>query len=425
MRSFLQSRGALERHQLEKLRHLVSALAATNGFYSARLGGALVPESLGDYAERVPFTTKSELVRDQAAHPPYGTNLTYPIECYTRFNQTSGTTGKPLRWLDTPEDWEWMLDCWAGVYGAAGAHAADRVFFPFSFGPFLGFWVAFEAATRMGCLAIPGGGMRTPARLKAILDNEVTVLCSTPTYAVHLAHVALAEHIDLTRSKVRCIIVAGEPGGSIPSTRALIESLWPGARVVDHHGMTEIGPVSYECPERRGVLHVMEAAYFAEVIDPDRLVPVARGERGELVLTNLGRVGSPILRYRTGDIVQPALAERCACGSYELALEGGILGRTDDMLVVRGVNLFPSAVEDVLRSCGRIAEFQVETTANHCLPQMSIQVEPEPGVSDAEALASRVAAAIHSSFGLRVTVTAVPPGSLPRFEAKARRWKRV
>lgn len=424
MRSF-RSRVETELHQLDRLQKLVSALRAGNRFYEPRLRDAARLESLADFTARVSFTTKPELAADQAAHPPFGTNLTYSVECYTRFNQTSGTTGKPMRWLDTAESWSWMLDCWTGVYEAAGANSADRVFFPFSFGPFLGFWVAFEAATRMGCLAIPGGGMRSPARLKAIFDNEVTVLCATPTYAVHLAHVAAAERIDLARSKVRSIIVAGEPGGSIPSTRALIESLWPGARVVDHHGMTEIGPVSYECPERRGVLHVMEAGYFAEVVHPDRLTGVPRGERGELILTNLGRTGSPILRYRTGDIVQPASAERCICGSYELALEGGILGRSDDMLVIRGVNLFPSAIEEVLRSCGGIAEYQVETTTNRALPQMSIQVEPEPGIRDGEALASRVAAAIHVSFALRVNVTAVPHGTLPRFEAKAKRWKRI
>src|SRR6185503_14726938 len=117
----------------------------------------------------------------------------------------------------------------------------DHVFFPFSFGPFLGFWLAFDAAARMGCLTIPGGGMRSAARLQTILDNQVTVLCATPTYAVRLAEVAAEEGIDLRDAKVRTIIVAGEPGGSIPATRSFIESLWTGARVIDHHGMTEIG----------------------------------------------------------------------------------------------------------------------------------------------------------------------------------------
>src|SRR5207249_104948 len=162
---------------------------------------------------------------------------------------------------------------------------------------------------------IAGGGMRSAGRLKTIIDNEVTVLCATPSYALRLAEVAAEEGMDLSAAKVRRIIVAGEPGGSIPATRALIESLWPGARVLDHHGMTEIGPVSYECPERKGVLHIMEQAYFPEVIDPNSLETVGPGGTGELVLTNLGRLGSPLLRYRTGDIVRRAGEAGCQCGS--------------------------------------------------------------------------------------------------------------
>jgi phenylacetate-CoA ligase len=206
---------------------------------------------------------------------------------------------------------------------------------------------------------------------------------------------------------VRTIIVAGEPGGSIPATRSRIEELWPGARVVDHHGMTEVGPVTYECPERRGVLHVMELGYIAEVL-----------ETGELVLTNLGRTGSPLLRYRTGDIVRRAAEERCVCGSYELALEGGILARSDEMVVVRGVNLYPSAVEEVVRSCG-VVEFRVETYTDRALKEMSVQVE---GPGDPAALCHRVTHALQSAFGLRVSVSCVDPGTLPRFEAKAKRW---
>ena len=153
------------------------------------------------------------------------------------------------------------------------------------------------------------------------------------------------------------VIVAGEPGGSVPATRAHISTLWRGARVVDHHGMTEIGPVSYGCPKRPGVLHIVADSYIPEVIDPLTLQPVSRGVTGELVLTNLGRLGSPLIRYRTSDIVRAATEDRCVCGTGDLALEGGILGRTDDMLLVRGVNVYPAAVENILRGfevCGRV-----------------------------------------------------------------------
>jgi phenylacetate-CoA ligase len=411
---------------LSQVNALLRAVLASNEFYRRKLRAAGLRNevsSLTDFMERAPFTTKAELVEDQAAHPPYGTNLTCPVERYSRFNQTSGTTGAPMRWLDTRESWDWMLDCWTRVYQAAGVVPGDRVFFPFSFGPFLGFWVAFEAATRMGCLSIPGGGMRSAARLRTILDNSVTILCATPTYAVRLAEVAAEERIDLKNSRVRRIIVAGEPGGSIPATRTLIESLWPGARVVDHHGMTETGPVSYECPERRGVLHIIESAYVAEVVDLKTLRPVEPGESGELVLTNLGRTGSPLLRYRTGDLVRRAAQAACECGSKEMALEGGILGRTDEMVVVRGVNLYPSAVEGILRSTGGVGEFRVEIFTERALPEMSIEIEPA-GDWVTDHIVDRVATALQNAFNLRVSVRSVPCGTLPRFEAKAKRWFR-
>jgi phenylacetate-CoA ligase len=317
-----------------------------------------------------------------------------------------------------------MIDCWLRVFGAAGISRGDRIFFPFSFGPFLGFWLAFEAAARIGCLVIPGGGMRSPARLRSILDNEVTVICITPSYAVHLAEIARAEAIELSLSRVRRIIVAGEPGGSIPATRALIEKLWLGARVVDHHGMTEIGPVTYECPLRPCTLHVMEAAFFPEIIHIETGLPVAPGEMGELVLTNLGRLGSPLLRYRTGDIVRRAERPLCECGSSEVALDGGILARSDDMVVVRGVNVYPSAVEDVLRFCG-VTEFRVEISVESSLTEMSIRIEPASELDDPAALAARVATALRNALSLRVRVEPVPHGTLPRFEGKSSRWIRT
>src|SRR5207244_4421141 len=172
--------------------------------------------------------------------------------------------------------------------------------------------------------------------------------------------------IDLRSARVKTIIVAGEPGGSVPALRARLQELWHGARVFDHHGMTETGPVTHECPKRPGVLHVLEPAYFAEVIDPASGKPVVSGQKGELVLTTLGRIGSPLLRYRTGDLVKPIPQnstldhQPCLCGRHTLALEGGILGRVDDMVVVRGVNIFPTAVEDIIRARGEVAAYQVK-----------------------------------------------------------------
>lgn len=420
------SRAAITTGQLEQLRSLVAELFPGNKFYSQKLNAIGVTfdiASLEDFSRRFPFTAKTELIQDQLAHPPFGTNLTYPLDRYTRFHQTSGTTGVPLRWLDTPESWDWMLDSWAAIYAAAGAGRGDRIYFAFSFGPFIGFWMAFEAAARMGALCLPGGGMSSAARLRGILDNGATVLCCTPTYALRLAEVAAAEKIDLSRSRVKTIIVAGEPGGSIPAIRARLEKLWPGARMFDHHGMTEVGPVSYECPVRPGVLHVIESAYCAEIIEPATGKPVLPGQAGELVLTPLGRTGSPLLRYRTGDLVKSETGP-CRCGRHEMALVGGILGRTDDMVVVRGVNIYPSAVEEIIRAVDGVSEYQVRVSTARALTELSLQIEPEPGCTDAAGLADRLEKSFQTHFALRVPVTTVPWGTLPRFEMKANRWVR-
>jgi phenylacetate-CoA ligase len=422
------SRAEIEGSQLEQLRSLVAELFPANPFYSRKLGAAGITfdiGSLADFSSRFPFTTKHEVVEDQRVHPPFGTNLTYPLERYTRFHQTSGTTGTPLRWLDTPESWEWMLESWGEVYRAAGVTASDRIFFAFSFGPFVGFWMAFEAGSRLGALCLPGGGMGSAARLCAIIDNGVTVLCCTPTYAVRLAEVAAQDQIDLRRARVRTIIVAGEPGGSLPAMRARLAALWPGARLFDHHGMTEVGPVTHECPARPGVLHVIESAYYAEIIDPITGQAVPPRQPGELVLTPLGRTGSPLLRYRTGDLVRAEpTGARCVCGRCDLALPGGILGRTDDMIIVRGVNVYPSAVDEILRANESVAEYQVRVSETESLLEISIEIEPRPGCTDVDALVNRLEKTFETGFALRIPVTAMPPGSLPRFEMKARRWVR-
>ena len=423
-----RARAALESDQLTRLRWLVAELVPGNGFYAPRLRDAGLDRgelrSLADFTSRLPLTTKAELVADQRQNPPYGSNLTYPLERYVRFHQTSGTSGQPLRWLDTAESWDWMLGAWMRVFEAAGLVPADRLFFPFSFGPYLGFWAAFDAASRYGCLALPGGGMTSKARLKVLVETGATAICATPTYAIHLAEVAAGVGVDLARSKVHTVIVAGEPGGAVPATRERIASLWGGARVMDHHGMTEVGPVSFPNPRHPGVLHVMESSYLAEVIDPESGRALPAGEVGELVLTTLGRFGSPLLRYRTGDLVQVSTRGPEELGHPETALEGGILSRVDDMVVIRGVNLYPSAVEDVIRALPEVAEYRVELTTRGSMGEVRVEIEPVPGSLDAGELAARLEESFRTAFQLRIPVRVVEEGMLPRFELKARRWVR-
>ncbi len=395
-------------HMNSRLAILLRTILPAHRFYARKFAGL----DLDDWA-RLPFTTKDDLLANQAEHPPYGELLTEPLENYTRLHQTSGTTGSPLRWLDTPASWEWMLGCWRTMYGMVGVTASDRLMLAFSFGPFLGFWTAFEAASRLGCLCLASGGLSTGARLKMLLDNRATVLLCTPTYALHLAECAREQGVAI-RGVLRAIIVAGEPGGSIPATRARIEDAWQ-ARVFDHTGMTEIGPLAIECSARPGGLHVLEDDYFAEVVDPVKGEPVSPGDIGELVLTNLGRLGSPLIRYRTGDFVRVDPSP-CPCGSPWMRLEGGILGRTDDMIAVRGNNVYPSALENVIRRFPEIGEYRV--TIDQTVSLTAVRVEFEASI---DGLEERLAIAIRDALLFRAEVSRVPTGSLPRFEMKARR----
>jgi phenylacetate-CoA ligase len=187
--------------------------------------------------------------------------------------------------------------------------------------------------------------------------------------------------------------------------------------------MTEMGPVTFECPIRCGVLHVMESAYIPEVVDPRTTLPVVPGEHGELVLTNLGRAGSPLLRYRTGDLVCPSAEAICGCGRFDLALPGGILGRTDDMVVVRGVKVYPSAVEEIVRAFPEILEYRVEIDVAESLRTMTLVFEPRAGLENVPALAHRLDHALRAALSIRVHVKAAEPGTLERFEMKSRRWQ--
>ena len=407
----------LQRLQRTKLARLLELVRHKNPFYGRKLAN-VVFDPLRDSLQELPFTTRSEIQQDQANHPLHGTNLTFPLNQFTRWHQTSGSSGTALRWLDTPQCWQWWLKCWAIIYFAAGITSADRLMFPFSFGPFIGFWGAFEAAVMLGNRVIAGGGMTTPARLRLILESDTTAVCCTPTYALHLADVAASEGLDLPASNVRALIVAGEPGGNIPATRKRIEDGW-GGRVFDHAGMTEVGPWGFECLEHPGGMHVMESEFIAEVIDPESGQVVDDGACGELVLTNLGRTGMPLVRYRTGD--QVALTRgQCACGRWFARLEGGVGGRCDDMLFIRGNNVFPSVIEGIFREFSDVVEFRMVVDESNTLCDLYLEIEPRDGC-DVSTLVERITHAVRDRLHFRPIVVPVEPGSLPRFEMKARR----
>lgn len=411
-RLYAASPAELRAHQLERLNRLLEAILPDNAFYRNKLGdGPLQLESL-EQLSGLPFTFKSELMSPDHRHS-LPVNLTWPADRYVRFHRTSGTLGRPMVVMDTASDWEWWIATWQYVLDQAGVVPGDRCLLAFSFGPFIGFWSAFDALVHRQCLAIPTGGMNTLSRLEVIQTSGANVLFCTPGYALHMAEVAHDNSIRLTDLGIRTIVVAGEPGGSIASTRERIENAW-GARLVDHGGASEAGPWGMGDRAARG-LHVIESEFIAEYLPVSTGGEVVEGELAELVLTSLGRTGAPVIRYRTGDLVRPRWNASPGETGFVL-LEGGILGRTDDMLVIRGMNVFPSSVEQILRGFPEIIEFRLTAFRQSEMDQLKIEIE------DRLHNPQRVAAELRVRLGLRVEVDCVPPGSLPRSEGKTKRF---
>jgi phenylacetate-CoA ligase len=403
------TRSEIEHHQLHRLNHLLAEILPANNFYHQKFGSHNI--QLNDLSELadLPFTTKHELISNNSESNS-AVNLSYAVNQYVRFHRTSGTTGSPLVILDTATDWQWWIDTWQYVLDAAGITEQDRAFLAFSFGPFIGFWSAHDAIVARGAMSIPGGGLRSLARLELIESSGATLLFSTPTYALHLAEVATNQGISLRDNNVSKIIVAGEPGGSAETIRARIEEAW-GATLFDHAGASEIGPWGFASVDRTGI-HVCEAEFIAEFINVETNLPAKTGELSELVLTTLGRSGCPVIRYRTGDRVIHEFQE----SNSFVHLAGGVLGRADDMLVIRGVNIFPTALDEIMRSFDDVIEYRITATRIGELDQLAIEVENT--TNDAQ----RIADKMETCLGLHVPVTCVAASSLPRSDGKSKRF---
>lgn len=425
----LLPREQLEGLQLRKLRRLLTWADERSPFWRRKLADAGVDphgiRSLGD-VRRLPFLTKGELVEDQAAHPPFGSGITCPTERAVAYHHTSGTTGgTPLRVFETRRDWDWGADAWARALYAFGVRPSDVVYFPFGYGPFIGFWGAHYAVQKIGAMAVSGGAQSSEHRLRQIVDTGATVVVATPSYALRLIAVAAEQGVDLARgTAVKLLVHAGEPGASIPATKALIESAW-GARAGDFAGMTETAGISaFECSARSGGIHIAEDHFIEEVVDPESGEAVPEGESGERVTTALGIFSLPIIRYRTRDLVRRVPHHACSCGRTFDLYWGGIIGRTDDMRIIRGTNVHPSAVEGVVRKFPEVREFRIVFARKDMQDEVTVELEPLPEIAaDVRALLVRRIAdeLAYAHEGLRFGVTLVEPGALPTFELKARR----
>ena len=419
-----RSRAVMTRWQSERLREQVRHAAAHSPFYRRKFKAAGVKPALirtmADL-ERLPFTTKDELKENQAARPPWGDVLAVPLAEVLRVHLTSATTGRPLAFLDTREDWHGFYHSYARSLYAYGVRKTDMVMAAFSYGPWIGYWSGFYAAQDLGCLVFPVGGLSTDQRMDALLNYPITVLGCTPSYALFLAEHAAKKGIDLAKdTKIRITWHTGEPGASIPATKARIEGAF-GARAYDLPGLTEIAAWGFECDARAGLTHVHEDYCYPEVLDEqDR--PVGPGGRGELVFTSLYRKAMPLIRYRTRDIVQVA-DRRCPCGRTLIAFEGGVLARLDDMKKVRGIIVYPRRIEELVRPHSAVDEFQIVFRRQAGLDEIVVRIDPSPSLSVAErtGLRARLEESLRTGLGLRTTVEITEPGALPRWDHKAKR----
>ena len=414
-------RSELHRIQLEKLNALLAKVLPNNRYYQERFGcSSLRLDSLADWS-KMPTSKKSDWLGEDSNG--LAIHHSFPQDQYRRYHRTSGTKGKPMVILDTAEDWLWWLATWQYVLDASGIQAHDRIMMAFSFGPFIGFWSAHDACLQRGCMVIPCGGMSTAARIDMIQSAKPTVLFSTPSYALHMADDAANRGINLVGSSIRQVFVAGEPGGSVPAIRNKIESAF-GAQVMDHAGATEVGPWGFGSHDGQAI-HVIESEFIAEFLPWEAGQVEENKQSGsglgngvfELVLTSLGRVGAPVLRYRTGDLVRPTFTEGGDCNFVRL--ESGVVGRTDDMIVVRGVNIFPSSIDTIVRSFPEITEYRLNVSKRGAMDELNLEFESNE--TSERKVSEDLAEKLSIHLNLRFEVTRVDKGILPRSEGKARR----
>ena len=420
------ARPALQALQLAKLRTQIAWAKERSPWYRRTLAEVdpAAIQSVDDLGQ-LPLLTREQWMESQFAHPPYGEIPAIGPDGAIRVHTTSGTTGQgPLRALDSRKDWAWIAEMWCyGIWGC-GVRPTDTAYIAFGYGSFIGFWGLHYAMEKIGVLNVPGGAQTTESRVRQIIDFGATVVASTPTYALRLAQGAEALGIDLRGSAVSRVILSGEPAGSIPQTKALIEEQW-GAKAFDTAGMTEIGTIMvFECEDQPGGTHIVEDHVLEEVLDPDTLAPVPYGTAGERVVTSFGRGSTPLIRYRTGDLVCRVPADTCSCGRGFDIYEGGILGRVDDMKIIRGTNVYPRAIEAIVREYPVVDEFQTVITREGVRDEITLRVElkADAGVAEWEplsrALHTRLA---HAHEGLNFRIERAGEGDLPRFELKAKR----
>ena len=422
----------LKEIQLQKMKAVVAFAWEKSPFYRRLwIAHGVSPETLKslDDIRRFPVVSKDDFEASQTQSPLFGELPTFPVGSgeYMKFWSTSGSTGQPRLWLVTREDHENDLYLAIRAFYAYGVRPGWRGYFAFGYPPTEGMWKLHYAAEAMGCHIVPKGTFPTAAMLRNLVRWKADFMVSTPTFAIRQSEVAQQEGINLKLIGLKVIALAGEPGASLPKTKELIEEMW-GARTHDVMGMTEVGgPVLYTCEEQAAkaepLTHTASDYCYFEVVDPDTMAPVEPGQEGVTVVVSLFRLGMPVVRMITNDIVQPS-DHVCPCGRTFPMFKGGVRGRTDDVIFIKGVKFYPAIAEAAVRSVNGLGhEYYIDYENGN----LSLVVEAANEI-DKEKY-SEVARAMQKECqrlcNLTIPVQVVPPGNLPRAEMKSRRLRRI
>lgn len=419
----------LRQLQLKKFKRIVEWAYNNSPFYKKLYqDNGFEPGDLNKFEDiqKIPKTDKG-MLRDVQKNPPfpYGDMLSVPIEDVTTFRQTSGTTGTPVYQADTWQDWEWWSECWSYILYAQGYRDTDRVFIPFGYNIFVAFWAGHYAAEKVGCEVVPGGVLNTEARILKMQELKCTAFMATPTYVLAMADTANKMGIDPVRDlSIRRITCAGEPGASIPATKKRIEEAW-GCKVYDHIGATEIGAWSYECTSQPGGLHVNDAFFLVEIedIETGRIIDEP-GKNGKMLITAFDRLGKPCIRFDSKDVIRWA-DHACECGRTFRMIDGGVVGRADDITKVKGVLLAPTAIEEVVRSFPELGdEYEVVVTKAGDVDDILLKVEMSSWHAEKkDMILARLQDQLRLKTNLGYRIEVRPQGSLPRYQVKAHRFK--
>ncbi|MDR3300800.1 MAG: phenylacetate--CoA ligase [Candidatus Accumulibacter sp.] len=373
-----------------------------------------------DDIRRFPFISKHVLRDRQLAVPPFGDLVAVPERDIVYISASSGSTGVPTASPFTAQDFDDWIDYEARQFWSSGLRPEDRYCHSLNFSLFIG-GPCVLGAQKLGALSIHAGTVPSERLLTILRQFQATAIWTTPSYAWYLGETAVKEGIDIRNDlNIKRIFVAGEPGGSIPETRQRIESLWS-ASVYDYYGLSDIfGSCAGMCEEKNG-LHWAEDHILVEVIDQESGEPAKEGERGELVLTTLKKSARPLIRFRTGDIVS-FTSEPCACGRTSIRMQG-VHGRLDDMLIIKGVNVFPSDVEAIARKDHDFTgEYKLIVERENHLDKLTVEVERAAAFHGADTeLIARFSRQLQSITGASARVVILPPDTLPRATHKAKR----